>query len=160
MWIDRHGSEVLAPPECRRLLAAAAARGAIGHLAVRAAGAPIVLPVNFAYADSSVILVLAPGLLWDQARGTAVAFEVDAVDADAGHAWSVLIRGLASEHDPTRDEPLSSLPAPLAPQPGHNVLVVRPEVVTGRRFALAHVDDAAAPSGPSVRASTAPGTGC
>ncbi|HUC36241.1 MAG TPA: pyridoxamine 5'-phosphate oxidase family protein [Acidimicrobiales bacterium] len=137
MWIDGRGSEVLSSAECLRLLAEAAKKGSIGRLAVSQDGAPIVHPVNFAYVDRQVVVRLGPGLMEHAAAGALVAFEVDEVDREGAKAWSVLVRGLATELAvPAHPDAARPGPAPLVPEPGEKLLAVRADVVTGRRFQL------------------------
>ena len=136
MWIDQRGSEVLTVPECHRLLAVAAQKGGIGRLAVGGNGAPIVVPVNFAVHDRQVLIRIGTGTLAASAIGHLVAFEADEVDRITRQAWSVLVRGLARTAEPADLFDPSHLPHPLAPRPGNTMLVVRPDVVSGRRFAL------------------------
>jgi hypothetical protein len=135
MWIDHRGSEILAAPECHRLLALAAKEEQIGRLAVAEEQSPLVIPLNFTYHDKGVFLRIGPGRLSELVPGSMVSFEVDRVLPDQGHAWSVLIRGLASA---LADSDISSgaadLPMPLVPNPGDMVIVIRADVVTGRRF--------------------------
>ena len=128
----------MALPECLRLLATAAKRGAIGRLAVSQAQAPLVRPLNFVYDDHSVVVLLGQGLALEAAKDALVTFEVDDVDHDAGIAWSVLVRGLAttSAYDASPSGPFRYLPAPLVPEPGEMLLSIRTDVVTGRRFPL------------------------
>ena len=138
VWIDQRGSEVIPLPECHRLLATAAKKGAIGRLAVSLDQAPLVRPLNFAYDDHSVVVLLGSGLALEAATDALVTFEVDDVDHDAGVAWSVLVRGLATTV-PAGAAPSSfarSLPAPLVPEPGEMLVSIRTDVVTGRRFPL------------------------
>src|SRR5271166_1471007 len=58
MWIDQRGSEVLGAPECHRLLALAAKEVGYGRLAVSREGAPVVVPVNFAWHEHQVLVRL------------------------------------------------------------------------------------------------------
>jgi Pyridoxamine 5'-phosphate oxidase len=137
MWTDQRGSEILFLPECLLLLATAAKDGSIGRLGVSTQRAPIIQPVNFAYHDRRIVLRLGPGLMADTAGGALVAFEVDHLDRIARVAWSVLVRGLATPL--AESERLGATyvaPTPLVPAPGDTVLVVRLDVVTGRRFRL------------------------
>jgi len=136
MWIDQRGSEVLTVPECHRLLAVAAKEGGIGRLGVSGEGAPIVVPVNFAVHDRQVLIRVGSGALADSVSGRLVAFETDDLDRVSGQAWSVLVRGLASRAEPTDPSGPGHLPRPLVPIPGDTILVVRPDVVSGRRFTL------------------------
>jgi hypothetical protein len=105
-------------------------------LAVSGAGAPIVVPVNFAVQDHQILIRIGAGTLADLAIGRLVAFETDEHDPASGRAWSVLVRGLASVVEGTTVEELSQLPRPLVTTPGDTVLAVRPDIVSGRRFAL------------------------
>ena len=101
MWIDQHGSEVLQRNECLRLLALVANEGGVCRLAVATSGAPIIVPVNFAYENEGVVIRIAKGTIGDIAFGSLVAIEVDRVDEGAGEAWSVLLRGFARVLSPT-----------------------------------------------------------
>jgi hypothetical protein len=137
MWVDRRGSEIIPLSECLRLVAAAAKHGAVGRLAVSQDQAPLVQPVNFAYRDRYVVVRLGIGAMATAASGNLVAFEVDDLDRQAGEAWSVLVRGLATpveEHE--RLGTMHVAPVPLVPSPGDRVLAIRLDVVTGRRFKL------------------------
>ncbi len=133
MWIDAKGSTVLSPPECMQLLAVAARDMGVGRLGVATEQAPVITPVNFSLWDRRVLVRVGAGFLTQAAAGQLVAFEVDHVDPAAGTAWSVLVRGLAVLVDtPTKDQIMAA--EPLVPEPGNEVLLVRPDVLTGRRF--------------------------
>lgn len=139
MLIDQRGSEVLARPECLRLLAVAARSEVVGHLAVSTDTAPIVHPVNFAYEEGQVVLRLGEGFMVEAAPGRLVAFEVDATgSAPDGRpvAWSVLVRGLVTSARRLEDagRPGSGGPRPTVPEPGEILVHIRPDAVSGRRF--------------------------
>jgi hypothetical protein len=136
MWIDQRGSEILAAPECLRLLALVAKEDHIGRLAVTEGPSPLVVPLNFTYHDKGVFLRIGPGRLLELASGSMVSYEVDRVELDQGHAWSILIRGLASVVQSDTRPGAADLPQPLVPNSGDVILVIRPDVVTGRRFPL------------------------
>jgi nitroimidazol reductase NimA-like FMN-containing flavoprotein (pyridoxamine 5'-phosphate oxidase superfamily) len=140
MWIDNRGSEVLIRADCLRLVATEAADGGVGRLAVSGDRAPIVVPVNFSFSDHQVLVRVGEGSLWHQAKGQLVAFEVDHIDLGCGVAWSVLIRGLATELPDPVDAGLRRTPHPLVPEPGSMTLAIRPDVVTGRRFSISQRD--------------------
>jgi hypothetical protein len=142
MWIDQRGSEIVAAPECLRLVALAAKEGHIGRLAVNGTQSPLVVPVNFTVHDHSVLIRIGPGRLSETLPESLVSFEVDRVDPDRGEAWSVLIRGLASAFDPNLANGTVVVPQPLVPTPGEITLSVRPDVITGRRFPLVSPDKA------------------
>ena len=135
MWTDQRGSELLPLAECVRLLAIGAKEGLTGRLGISTPQAPLIQPVNFGVHDGRIVIRLGPGHLGDIISDTLVAFEVDHVDPHAKEAWSVLVRGLATVPEGSeRDAIGSSVPTPLVPTPGETILVVRPDVVTGRRF--------------------------
>jgi len=131
-------------PECLRLLAKAAKDGSVGRLGVSTAHAPIIQPVNFALHDHRLVLRLGPGLMAEAASGSLVAFEIDRVDHEAHLAWSVLVRGLALPvREPARVAPV--VPISLVSAPGDIVLVVRLDLVTGRRFKLKRAEPESGP---------------
>ncbi len=140
MWIDEHGSEILGVPECRRLLALGAKQGLHGHLGTPGAGAPVVLPVDYAVHGSDVVLRVGE-VLFHQATGKLVAFEVDGLDGE--WRWSVLVRGLALAGDGLAVG--TDTPKPHVPEPGRRLLVIRVDLITGRRI------------GPSLASRAAPG---
>ena len=153
MWIDERGSEVLDPAECHRLLALGAKQGLHGHIGIAEDGAPLVLPVNYAADGSDVVLRIGEGLFERVARARLIALQVDGVDA--GRVWSVLVRGLATEeHDKEKGGHFPEhLPEPAVTEPGHRIVRIRTDVVTGRRLAPA----SAPPPGAGPVASRPPG---
>ena len=120
--------------ECMRLLAVAAKDGGIGRIGVPTDQAPVVIPVNFTLHDNHILVRVGTGFFSQAAAGHLVAFEVDHVDSDAGVAWSVLVRGLATLIESPTEIEFAAAPHPLVPEPGDMVLVVRPDILTGRRF--------------------------
>lgn len=140
MWIDGRGSAVLPRSECLRLLAVAAKAGDVGRLGFSPGESPeqppVVVPLNFRVHDEEVFLRIGEGLLSRRAAGHLVAFEVDRVDRAAGEAWSVLVRGLARLLTSPEAAHLEVTSRPLVPEPGDMVMVLRPDVITGRQFAL------------------------
>ena|ERR1700722_14093390 len=144
MWIDQRGSEIVAGPECLRLVALAAKENRIGRLAVNDGQTPLVVPLNFRIHDRQIMVRIGPGSLSETVPGSLVSFEVDRVDPESNVAWSVLIRGLASALD--LDAPalrVGLLPQPLVPTPGEILVLIRPDVITGRRFHLLAAEPAA-----------------
>ena len=136
MWVDRRGSEILPRAECLRLVALAANQHAVGRLGLSTRGSPVIVPVNFSYRDSTVLLRLGPATA-ARAAGNLVSFEVDRIDEEAAQGWSVLIRGLALGLDPGEGRRWRRcLPQPLIPIPGDDLLSIRADVVTGRRFPI------------------------
>ncbi len=138
MWIDGKGSTILPVAECRRLLALGAKEGRIGRVGVATDQAPVIIPVNFALRDGQVLVRVGPGFLSQAAGGRLVAFEVDHIDPDAAMAWSVLVRGLGTLVEAPSESELEAAGHPSVPEPGDMVLIIRPDVVTGRRFELRH----------------------
>jgi hypothetical protein len=119
------------------LLETAAKDGLIGRLGISTNKAPIMQPVNFVYNNRRIVLRLGMGLMAQAAAGAVVAFEIDHLDRKVRVAWSVLVRGLATpleESERLRADYIA--PTPLVPAPGDMVLVVRLDLVTGRRFRL------------------------
>jgi nitroimidazol reductase NimA-like FMN-containing flavoprotein (pyridoxamine 5'-phosphate oxidase superfamily) len=86
----------IAPPECKKLLAAAT----LGRLGVIVNGRPEIFPVNHVYDDASGCVVfpsngrtkMHAALDWPW-----VSYEVDGVEPDDGGAWSVTLVGHAEE---------------------------------------------------------------
>lgn len=76
--------------ECRRLLAS----DAVGRVAFATPQGPSVVPVNYRVLDDVVVIATAPQTeLGRHGRDAVVAFEIDQVDYESGHGWSVVIRG-------------------------------------------------------------------
>ena len=70
----------------------------IGRVGFMSDGAPLVLPVNFALHEGSVVFRTLEGLkMAAAAEGQDVCFEVDQWDAHDKTGWSVVVRGQASE---------------------------------------------------------------
>lgn len=103
------------------------------------AGQVVIEPVNYRVLDRDVIIQVGPGSMLDAARRQAIlAFETDGLDPSAGQAWSVLVRGLATE---VEDQGRAALAQPtdarpLVPEPGTSFVRIRSGVLTGRRFPL------------------------
>jgi hypothetical protein len=129
MWVDERGSDVLKLAECRQLLAIGAKEHRVGHVAIPSREAPTLLPVDYSVDGPDVLIQVGEGL-FENIIGQLVAFEVEIVDAE--RPWSVLVRGLAQpmawESTPTR------LPSPRAAHPGHRLVRIRADIVTGRRL--------------------------
>src|SRR5438094_9843434 len=88
---DTGDIELLDRDECVRLLATQE----VGRIGFVNHGAADVLPVNYSYEDSSVIVRTAPGAKLDDAPLSMVSFEVDDADPDGAWGWSVVVRVLA-----------------------------------------------------------------
>jgi nitroimidazol reductase NimA-like FMN-containing flavoprotein (pyridoxamine 5'-phosphate oxidase superfamily) len=111
----------------------------LGRLAVVVDGLPDIYPVNYVVDHGSVVFRTAAGSKLDAAvHGAGVAFEVDGAD-DFGNAWSVVLRGHASERR-GMDEALETAALPLFPWHGArkpHFVRITPDVVSGRRFPIA-----------------------
>lgn len=137
-WIDQRGSEVLARTECLRLLALRA--GGVGRVGLVVDGAVVIEPVNYRVLDGEdldVLIQVGPGSMLEAARREEiVAFEVDDVDRESGHAWSVLVRGVASVVEPSVAATARPVEGrPMVPEPGLSFVRIRTGLVSGRRFA-------------------------
>lgn len=136
-WIDLRGSEVLSRNECIRLLALHA--GGVGRIGLIESGRVIIEPVNYRMLDDEILLQIGPGWKLEVTDPPSiVSFEVDDVGMPA--AWSVLVRGLARPIDEgvaARGRPRGA--RPWVPEPGSSFVAIRPDVVSGRRFAPAGV---------------------
>jgi nitroimidazol reductase NimA-like FMN-containing flavoprotein (pyridoxamine 5'-phosphate oxidase superfamily) len=140
MTTDHLGMTMLSRSACFDLL-----RGqTVGRLAVVDHGHPEIFPVNYVVADDRVVFRTAAGTKLDAAVvGPDVAFEIDGLDAAAGEAWSVVVKGPASEVEAMYDV-VDALALPLFPwhaAPKHRFVRIEPAEVTGRSF---HVVDATA----------------
>jgi nitroimidazol reductase NimA-like FMN-containing flavoprotein (pyridoxamine 5'-phosphate oxidase superfamily) len=112
----------------------------LGRLAVVIDAAPDIFPVNHIVEHGTVVFRTAEGTKLAAAlSGATVAFEADGFDreaGEAGEAWSVVVKGPASEiHDP--DELIETFRLLLAPWQGSakpRFVRISPQQITGRRF--------------------------
>jgi len=134
-WIDQRGSRVLPRNECLRLLAVHA--GHVGRIGLVEAGHAVIEPVIYRMLDHDVVIQVGPGSLLDAAaHHSVVSFEVDSVEPS--EAWSVLIRGPARRvaDDAVTGHAVPAGATPLVPEPGSSFVVIRTDVMSGRRFLL------------------------
>jgi nitroimidazol reductase NimA-like FMN-containing flavoprotein (pyridoxamine 5'-phosphate oxidase superfamily) len=109
----------------------------VGRLAVVIDDAPDIFPINYVVDRGSVVFRTADGTKLAGSVGHSVAFEVDGYDADTGEAWSVVIKGTATEIGQV-DEVLDALNLPLVmwhPSAKPRIIRIVPETISGRRFA-------------------------
>jgi len=68
--------------------------GVFGRVIVNRPTGPEVVPVNYVVVDNAVLVRTSSGSLLDRhAGGAALAFEVDDVNYERWHGWSVVARG-------------------------------------------------------------------
>lgn len=133
---DRFGMEVLPLHECLELLR----NSDVGRICVVIGDHPEVFPVNFIVDHGTVLFRTAEGTkLAAVVFGANVAFEADGYDRAKGEAWSVVVKGRASEvrdlHERFDAADLPLFPWHAAPKP--RFVRVTPVEVTGRRFHVA-----------------------
>ena len=111
MSTDRFGITILEANICWELLRSSE----VGRLAVSLGNHPDIFPVNFIVDHGTVVFRTAEGTkLAAAVLGESVAFEVDGYDAEAGEAWSVVVKGRAVEIERMRDV-FDALDLPLFP---------------------------------------------
>ena len=123
----------LMPAECRRLIAA----GGVGRIAFSTASGPVVLPVNFAVVEGTVVIRTGEGTMIDGHADERVAFEVDHIDEALRQGWSVLVRGRAHRVAHPAELQHMRRDAEIWPWPGgdRDVYVrIIPDKISGRRI--------------------------
>ena len=119
--------------ECLRLLASRR----IGRYAhVESARALDVVPVNYiSRPDGSVLFRTGPGPKLSAAdRRDVVAFQVDDIDEVHHTGWSVLVTGRARRLSQPEVRGMTGLPRPWATGPRHQVVLIEPTRIEGRRL--------------------------
>ena len=133
MTTDANGITILDTHTCLALMRTAE----VGRLAVSIADLPDIFPINYVVDRGTVVFRTAEGTKLAAALlGRGVAFEVDGYDADAGDAWSVVIKGYATEIEQMHQF-FDVLDLPLFPWhagPKHRFVRIEPVEITGRRF--------------------------
>lgn len=111
----------------------------VGRLAVVVDGHPDIFPLNPLVDHGTIVLRTSSGTKLTAAVGHQVAFEVDGYDLDDGVAWSVVVKGLATEvlqlHEVVDALQLGLFPWQGGPKPFF--VRIEPTTVTGRRFQIA-----------------------
>ena len=121
--------DALTEAECRTLLGTRT----LGRVGVTSGGLPMILPVQYVYADNVVTFRTGGGTKLRAAQsGDVLAFEVDAYDGETGEGWSVLVLGRASVVSMGPDaDGLPSLDVALGDDRTHYVRL-HCELMTGR----------------------------
>lgn len=108
----------------------------IGRLAVVADGQADIFPVNHVVDHGTVVIRTAAGTKLLAAVGHRVAFEADGYDESTGSAWSVVLKGRASEvvklHDVVEAMALPLFPWHDSVKP--HFVRVTPDDISGRRI--------------------------
>lgn len=123
----------LMPAECRRLIAP----GGIGRIAFGTTSGPVVLPVNFAVVDGTIVIRTGEGTMIEGHADELVALEVDHIDEALYQGWSVLVRGQAHRVAHPAELRRVRENAGVWPWPGgdRDVYVrIIPAQITGRRI--------------------------
>ena len=122
------GVGVVAPPGRRRRVAVSTSTG------------PHIVPVNYAVVDDAILFRTSPySLVATQGVDTVIAFEVDDVNLESHHAWSVVVRGTSEAvTDPTVLAHIQTVWEPRPWAAGSRNLVVRLpwEDLTGRKLGV------------------------
>jgi nitroimidazol reductase NimA-like FMN-containing flavoprotein (pyridoxamine 5'-phosphate oxidase superfamily) len=91
---------VLTNAECELLLR----QHRFGRLALSLESWPAILPVNYLYDGSSIVIRTAPGGKLEEGPLTTVAFEIDGADRFGHWGWSVLVQGPLFDITSSADE--------------------------------------------------------
>ncbi len=111
----------------------------VGRLAVVVQGDPDIFPVNHVVDHGTIVFRTAEGTKLSSAIGRRVAFEMDGYDVDTASAWSVVIKGRASEIRKLADV-LEALNLPIFPwhnAPKPRYVRIEPDSISGMRFHVA-----------------------
>jgi prepilin-type processing-associated H-X9-DG protein len=126
--------EELPREECLKLLAYNSFVGRVGFIVD---GRPMVMPVNYLFADGSVVFCTSPGSkLSHVSHGEPVAFEVDSSRPLYNSGWSVIVQGSGHEvTDPTELDALRRGPLQSWATPSSQHWVrISIDTVSGRRI--------------------------
>lgn len=136
---ERTGLEILPIEECWEHLLAST----VGRLGVCVGSHPDIFPINYAVeggrAGSALLIRTAPGTkLAAAVLGSAVAFEIDDIDAEHHQGWSVVVHGHATEVEDLEElmalEDAEDGPQPWAKGVRSRFVRLHPDEVTGRRI--------------------------
>lgn len=118
--------------ECWRRLSS----GGVGRVAFSVPEGPVVIPVNFAMVEESVVFRTEPGSVIVAQEGANVGFEVDRIDDALRSGWSVLVVGRATRvTDPGELRRLAAARIEPWAGPERDVYMrITPHRITGRRI--------------------------
>jgi uncharacterized protein len=121
------GAEIISEPDCLDLLRT----GSIGRLALVVDDRVEIFPVNYSVEGGAVLFRTNDGRKLRGSSTSEVAFEVDAIEADAHAGWSVVVHG----HPEDITDRGTSAPDQVHPWAGPKEFLVRitPQSITGRR---------------------------
>ena len=131
-----HRDGMLSDEECRALLASRS----LGRIALTSGALPIIIPVEYVYADGVITFRSERDMsLRAAAEGDVLAFEIDYYDPHERAGWSVLVLGRATvlttdhevEHVPWLDGESSD------PE-RHHYVRLHAELISGRRYISHH----------------------
>jgi nitroimidazol reductase NimA-like FMN-containing flavoprotein (pyridoxamine 5'-phosphate oxidase superfamily) len=126
--------ETLHAYECERLLRA----GVFGRLVIPTPVRTEIVPVNYATAADAILIRSGSGSLLDRhAEGAELLFEVDQVDHERWHGWSVVARGMGErllEDELTDAERRSPGPPPWVTRDRSIWIRLRWVQLTGRKL--------------------------
>jgi nitroimidazol reductase NimA-like FMN-containing flavoprotein (pyridoxamine 5'-phosphate oxidase superfamily) len=131
---DGGGLDELSVAECWDLLATQP----VGRVAIIVGHYPEVFPVNYAVQDKTVVYRTGVGAKLHAIHRSNVTFQADVIDPVHRAGWSVMVKGVAQEVNPSRDRSVVSRSdvggaTPWAPgERGHLIRIVADQV-TGRR---------------------------
>jgi uncharacterized protein len=128
--------ETLSADQCLDLLASRD----LGRIALVIGDQPEIFPVNYSIDRSIVVFRVAPGTKPSMTPNKRIAFEVDELDARAGIAWSVMVKGLVLDVTTSKDPFTAFLRTagvrPAAPGDRPLWMAIYPSEISGRRFRL------------------------
>lgn len=112
----------------------------VARLAVWVDDHPDIFPINYKVDHGTVVFRTGSGTKLNSSLGKEpVALEADGVDVDAGVAWSVVVKGRATELDRTEEllDTVGLLLFPWETGRKDHFIRVTPTSITGRRFSIA-----------------------
>ncbi|MEO6987256.1 MAG: pyridoxamine 5'-phosphate oxidase family protein [Aquihabitans sp.] len=124
--------EIIERRECLELLAGQQ----VGRLAVMDGDAPLILPLNYALVDDTIVFETNDGSKLDASRGGPACFEIDGIDPEHLGGWSVVVRGHlheVTEYDQPALDKFSNRVDPWIGERSH-LLRLDSWAITGRRL--------------------------